>query len=130
MTSQNKHRLERCARHLEDLYAWRNARVRPIREWLFTAPDGVTYTLNLGEDWPVVDLPVQFTASTTIPHEWAGQPVELDLWLGGEGFVRLSTGIEGGLDPFHRNFRVTAAARGGEPLEIRAEVVPNGLFGS
>ena len=85
MTSQNKHRLVRCARRLEDLYAWRNTREHAIREWLFNAPGGIACTLNLGEDWPMVDLPVHFTASTNIPHEWAGQPVELELWLGGEG---------------------------------------------
>src|SRR5947209_3729147 len=110
MKTRDKHRLERCARRLEELYAWRNAQVHPIREWLFSAPEGVTYTLNLGEDWPVMDMPVNFTASTMIPNEWAGQPVELELWLGGEGFVRLSTGVEVGLDPFHRSFRVTEAA--------------------
>src|ERR671933_667184 len=130
MKSQDKHRLERCARRLEDLYAWRNAQVHPIRDWLFTAQGDIARTISLGEDWPVVDMPVSFTASTMIPYEWAGQPVELELWLGGEGFVRLSVGIEGGLDPFHRSFHVTDAARGGEPLEIRAEVVPKGLFGS
>src|SRR5919199_2494294 len=130
MKSQDKHRLERCARRLEDLYAWRNAQEHPIWKWLFTAQGADACTINLGEDWPVADMPVNFTASTTIPYEWAGQPVELELWLGGEGFVRLSVGIEGGLDPFHRSFHVTDAARGGEPLEIRAEVVPKGLFGS
>src|SRR5919199_1915734 len=130
MKSQDKHRLERCARRLEDLYAWRNAREHPIREWLFTSQGGDACTINPGEDWPVVDMQVNFTASTTIPYEWAGQPVELELWLGGEGFIRLSTGVEGGLDPFHRSFRVTGTARGGEPLEIQAEVVPKGLFGS
>src|ERR671928_1821015 len=130
MKSQDKHHLERCARRLEDLYAWRNAQEHPIREWLFTAQGADACTINLGEDWPVVDMPVNFTASTTIPYEWAGQPVELELWLGGEGFVRLSIGVEGGLDPFHRSFRVTDAAQGGEPLEIWAEVVPKGMFGS
>src|SRR5919112_600779 len=66
----------------------------------------------------------------SIPREWAGQPVELELWLGGEGFVCLSTGVEGGLDPFHRSFRVTDAARGGEPLRIQADAVPKSMFGS
>ena len=130
MRSQDNHRVARCVRRLEELRAWRNARERPIKEWLFTGRDGLARKINLGEDWPAVDLPVRFTASTTLPREWAGQPVELELWLGGEGFVRLSTGLEGGLDPFHRSFRVTDAAEGGEPLEIWAEVVPKGMFGS
>ncbi len=129
MTSRDKRRLELYIRRLEELRAWRNAREHPIREWLFTGPD-VTCTLGLGEEWPVADLPVRFSASTTIPREWAGQPVELELWLGGEGFVCLSTGVEGGLDPFHRSFRVTDAARGGEPLGIQAEAVPKSMFGS
>jgi alpha-mannosidase len=130
MTNQNHHRLARCVRRLEELHAWRNAQEAPIREWTFAAGGDVSYTLNLGEDWPVVDLPVRFAAEPSIPREWAGQPVELELWLGGEGFVRLSNGVEGGLDPFHRSFRVTEAAQGGEPLEIQAEVVPKGLFGA
>ncbi|MDQ4000027.1 MAG: alpha-mannosidase, partial [Actinomycetota bacterium] len=129
MTSRDNRRLELYIRRLEELRAWRNAREHPIREWLFTGAD-VTCTLGLGEEWPVADLPVRFSASTTIPREWAGQPVELELWLGGEGFVCLSNGIEGGLDPFHRSFRVTDAAQGGEPLDIWAEIVPKGMFGS
>src|SRR5919202_4455489 len=129
MTSQDEQRLARCVRRLEELHAWRNAQEYPIQEWLFTGRD-VACTLSVGEDWPVIDLPVQFSARTAIPQEWTGQPVELELWLGGEGFVRLSTGTEGGLDPFHRSYRVTDAARGGEPLEIWAEVVPKGMFGS
>jgi alpha-mannosidase len=130
MTGQDSRRLAHCVRRLEELCAWRNAQERPIQEWLFAGGDGVARTLNLDEDWPVVDLPVRFTAGATIPHEWAGQPVELELWLGGEGFVRLSNGVEGGLDPFHRAFRVTEATQGGESLEIWAEVVPKGMFGS
>ena len=50
MTSQDNQRLERCIRRLEELHAWRNAQEHPIREWLFTAPGGVTCTLSLGED--------------------------------------------------------------------------------
>src|SRR5215207_5499529 len=130
MTNQDHHRLARCVRRLEELYAWRNAQEYPIREWLFAGRDGLACTLYLGEDWPVTDLPVQLTACATVPEGWVGQPVELELWLGGEGFVCLSIGVEGGLDPFHRSFRVTAAARGGEPLGIPAEAVPKGMFGS
>ena len=128
--SQDNQRLARCVRRLEELHAWRHAREHPIKEWTFITSRDVAYTLSLGEDWPVVDLPVQLTAETAIPREWAGDPVELELWLGGEGYVRLSTGTEGGLNPFHRSFRITDAARGGEPIEIQAEVVPKGLFGS
>ena len=39
-----------------------------------------------------IEVPVQLTATAQIPGEWAGQPVELELWLGGEGFVRSRPG--------------------------------------
>src|ERR687895_31305 len=110
MTSRVNRRLELYIRRLEELRAWRNAQEHPIREWLFTGSD-VACTLKRGEGGRVGDLPVRFSSSTTIPREWAGQPVELELWLGGEGFVCLSTGVEGGLDPFDRTFRVTDARR-------------------
>ena len=78
----------------------------------------------------MVETPVQFAAHGEVPEAWAGEPVELELWLGGDGFVRLSTGLQTGLDPFHHSFPVTEAARGGERIEIEAEVVPKGMFGS
>ena len=68
MISRDRRRLARCVRRLEELRYWRNAREAPIREWIFTARD-VAHTLNLGEEWPVVELPVRFSASTAIPHE-------------------------------------------------------------
>ena len=49
--------------------------------------------------------------AATVPEDWAGEPVELELWLGGEGFVRLSTGFQAGLEPFHHSFPVAEAAQ-------------------
>ena len=86
-------------------------------------------SLTLGDFWPVVETPVQF-AATAMPDAWAGEPVELELWLGGEGFLRLSTGLQSGIDPFHHSFPVAEAANGGEQIAIEAEVVPKGMFGS
>ena len=48
----------------------------------------------------------------------------------GRGSLRLSTGLQAGLDPFHHSFPVSEAARGGERITIEAEVVPKGMFGS
>src|SRR3712207_56840 len=130
MDIYDRHRLERHARRVEELHTWRNAREHHVKSWRFSAGDGDERDLTLGDFWPEIEIPIRLSASATIPREWAGQPVELELWLGGEGFVCLSTGVEGGLDPFHRSFRVTDAARGGEPLGIQAEAVPKSMFGS
>src|SRR4029453_4804896 len=90
-------RQERIARRLEELRAWRNAREHPIAKWSFAADGAGPATLTIGCCWPVVPTPVHFQARGTVPQEWAGHPVELELWLGGEGFLRLSTGFLGGL---------------------------------
>jgi alpha-mannosidase len=126
----DERRQERITRRLEELRAWRNASEHPIPDWTFTASDGRTTPLTIGDFWPVVETPVHFAATGDIPETWANAPVELELWLGGEGLVRLSTGFQGGLNPFHHSFPITADARGGERIEIEAEVVPKGLFGS
>jgi alpha-mannosidase len=126
----DERRHERIARRLEELRAWRNAREHAIADWSFTAGNGQTTAITIGDFWPVVETPVQFAASGEVPDAWAGEPVELELWLGGEGFLRLSTGFQAGLDPFHHSFPIGEAGRGGEEIGIEAEVVPKGMFGS
>src|SRR5690349_2885235 len=110
LTSAAARRLERIGRRLEDLRAWRNAREQAIPQWWFAAEGAGPVPLPIGAVWPGV----------------AG---ELDLWLGGAGLIRLSTGYVGAIDPFHHRYSLTDAAAGGEPVTIAAEVVPKGMFG-
>lgn len=128
-TSLDQRRFDRLAKRLEELRAWRNALEHPVAEWTF-AVDGEPEPIRLGDRWPTVATPVRFAGAGAIPPAWAGEPVDLELWLGGEGFVRLSTGLQSGLDPFHHRFPVVDRAKGGELIEVDAEVVPKGLFGS
>jgi alpha-mannosidase len=147
MDTYDRRRLERHARRLEELHLWRNARERRLEEWRFVAGDEVGVAsgsepsdttpsskgprdLKLGDFWPEAALPILLSAEAEVPASWAGEPVEIELWLGGEGFVRLSNGITGGLNPFHRSFRVAEKARGGERVGVEAEVVSKGLWGS
>jgi alpha-mannosidase len=123
-------REQRIERRLEELRAWRNAREQIIPIWQFKTSNGETRQLKLGDFWPVIETPVNLSTTATIPAEWAGQPVELELWLGGEGFVRLSTGFQAGLNPMHHRFPVIEKAAGGESITIDAEVVPKGIFGA
>jgi alpha-mannosidase len=123
-------RLERLLRRLEELRSWRNAREVPIEEWTFVAGDGEPRQLKLGDFWPVIETPVNLTATTEFPSEFAGSPVELELSLGGEGLVRLSTGYQAGLNPMHQRFHVSDKATGGDPLTVDVEIVPKGIMGS
>lgn len=126
----DKRRLDRIARWLVEIRAWRNARVAPVPEWTFTAADGTTHDITIGSPWPSIDTPVTMTATATIPKSWGGHNVELELWLGGEGFVKLTPGHQEGLNPFHHDFKITSSAEGGEQIAIEAEVVPKGMFGT
>src|SRR5215212_4957113 len=130
MNTREKHRLDRHKVRVEELKLWRNATESRIEQWRFAADDGNAKEIGLGDFWPEEALPASFSAEAKIPEDWAGSPVELELWLGGEGFVRFSTGFSGGLNPFHRTFPVTQEAAGGETIGIEAEVVPRGMFGS
>src|SRR5215208_7420835 len=133
MNTPERHRLERHARRIEELRLWRNAYESHVKAWRFVAGEGQAHDLQPGDFWPEIGIPVRLSASTMVPEEWAGLPVELELWLGGEGFVEISAGGRenaGGLNPFHRAFPVLDEARGGEEVEIEAEVVSKGMFGS
>jgi alpha-mannosidase len=133
METYDGHRLERHARRIEELRLWRNAYESPVKDWRFVAGDGEPEEIEPGDFWPEVGIPVRLSARTRLPEEWEGLPVELELWLGGEGFVEISAGerrTASGLNPFHRSFPVLDAARGGEEVGIEAEVVSKGMFGS
>src|ERR671916_483936 len=130
MNTRERHRLDRHKVRVDELKLWRNARESRIEEWRFAADGGEAKEIRLGDFWPEEALPASFSAEARIPEDWSGSPVELELWLGGEGFVRLSTGFSGGLNPFHRSFPVTREAEGGEKISVEAEVVPRGMFGS
>src|SRR5215203_1099748 len=138
MQTYDRHRLERHARRIEELRLWRNAYESPVKGWRFSAGDeagasGKTYDIEPGDFWPEVGIPVRLSTRTNVPEEWAGLPVELELWLGGEGFVEISVRdnrTASGLNPFHRSFLVQDEARGGEEVRIEAEVVSKGMFGS
>ena len=130
MNTRDRHRLERHARRIEELRLWRNAYERPVEEWGFAAGDGEPRRISLGDFWPEIVTPVWLTAEAEVPEAWSGRRVELELWLGGEGFVRLSNGTTGGLNPFHRTYVVAEEAEGGEKIGVEAEVVSKGMFGS
>lgn len=128
--SSQERRIERTQRRIDELRAWRNARECAIPDWTFTGSDGNPVELHLGDFWPVHELPVSLQATARVPAAWAGQPIELELWVGGEGFLRLSTGLQAGLNPMHHRFPLFNVAEGGEEVRIDVEAVPKGIFGT
>ncbi len=134
VTPVNQRRIERNRRRVEELRVWRNARETRLTDIVFTASDGVTVALALGDTWPAVETPVTFTVTGSVPEDFAGQPVELELWLGGEGFAEISVDghltVRGAIDPYHFQYPLLDSAAGGETISVSATVVPKGVFGS
>ncbi|MDQ3855917.1 MAG: alpha-mannosidase, partial [Chloroflexota bacterium] len=129
MNTYDTHRMERHARRMQELRSWRNAREHAVDQWRLTV-NGESYPVRLGERWPVVETPVEITGTIKVPDDFRGDTVELELWLGGEGYVELSNGVSGGLNAMHRFFAIADPAQGGEQLQVRAEVSPKAIFGT
>ncbi|CAN5535780.1 glycoside hydrolase family 38 C-terminal domain-containing protein [soil metagenome] len=127
---ENARRIERAERRVNELRAWRNAAESPLESWTLTTADGTSYNLSVGDAWPVVELPVTLKGSGDVPTSWVGQPVDLELWLGGEAIIFLNTGLSAGLNPYHHKFKISDALEQGFTLTVDAEVSPKGLFGA
>ncbi|WP_133161848.1 alpha-mannosidase [Deinococcus koreensis] len=118
-------------RRLSELRAWKDRASHDLSGWTFTFPGDAPRPLRLGEAWPRIDPavaggPVRLETTFTVPAGFGDAELELD--VGGEGLVRLSTGGAGGLNPHHRRFAVDA--RAGDPVTVTVEAVPKGLFGT
>ncbi len=82
----------------------------------------------LGAAWPASDAPLHFSADAEVPADWPLAETRLLLDVGGESLIWLT--FDGGapqqfgLDPYHREFRVT-----GRRVGIKTESVPRLPFG-
>ncbi len=143
LTTQQRTRL--LERHRNELNAWRYALETPILDWKITQPNQQSIGLKLGKAWGFTDGTngynthqqgtVRFETTLEIPAHFAGFAVELELDLGGEGFVTIINASQtiirqGGLNPFHRAFKLLQKAVGGEVFSVVIQAVPKGLFGS
>ncbi|MFN3267580.1 MAG: hypothetical protein ACK41E_12175, partial [Deinococcales bacterium] len=135
-------RIRNLERQILELSAWRNALEHVLQAWTMTPPMGKTRAIRVGEPWGFTDGThgysthtqgaVRFAAQFTIPETLRGFAVELELDCGGEAFVEISgsSSFRGGLNPFHKAFKLLEQAQGGEAFAVQVWVVPKGLFGS
>jgi alpha-mannosidase len=138
-------RLRQLERRVLELSAWSNALETPVTNWQLTQPGQASRAVKLGEPWGFTDGQngynthkqgaVRFTAGFELPSSMTGFPVELELDFDGEGFVEIrdeNGGLvfRGGLNGFHKSFRVLERAAGGESFTVTVDAVPKGLFGS
>jgi len=95
-------RLRRLAKRLEELDRWVAREVVPLSDWtLQGAP------VARGHAWQDTGTPLAFAhPAVTVPAHWPLSEVRVNLWLGGEGLVRLigDRVDRFGLNPWHMNF--------------------------
>lgn len=122
--------LVRLLQRLNELHAWADAQTLPLPAGVFRDAAGQEWPIEEGGAWPSRAFPVVMQFEVTVPQAWAGQAVTAQVLPGGEGLLRVNGASVGGLNPFHTEIRVLAAAVGGEVLTIEIEASPKGLFGS
>jgi alpha-mannosidase len=123
--------LRRLSNRLLELNAWGDRDRRVITEGEFRAHRGASWsTLQSGEPWPVLGTPVEIRWEVSIPEEWSGFPVHGRFRLGGEALLFVNGQPVCGLNPFHVEHPLLIRANGGERLQLQAQVVPHGLFGT
>jgi alpha-mannosidase len=122
--------LVRLLQRLNELHAWADAQTLPLPAGVFRDAAGQEWPIEEGGAWPSRAFPVSMRFEVTVPEAWAGQAVTAQLLPGGEGLLRVNGASVGGLNPFHTEIRVLAAAVGGEVLSLEIEASPKGLFGS
>lgn len=122
--------LRRLEHRLVELSAWRNRFSLPL-EGRFQAAGSRTWTpVKEGDGWPSRNFPVQVEFSARVPEDWAGLPVAVRLWLGGEAKLIANGKLVGGLNPYHKEYPLLEKARGNDTIELVLEAVPKGLFGT
>ncbi|MDB5045543.1 MAG: putative Alpha-mannosidase [Deinococcus sp.] len=122
--------LKRLLQRLNELHAWADAYSLPLPTGVFRDAAGQEWPIQEGAAWPSRAFPVLMRFEVTVPQAWAAQAVTAKLLPGGDGLLRVNGASVGGLNPFHTEHRVLAAAVGGEVLSLDIEASPKGLFGS
>ena len=95
-------RLRRLTKRLEELDRWVAREVVPLTGWTLDA-----VPVTQGHAWQDSGAPVAFAhPQVEVPAHWPLDAVRVNLWLGGEGMVRLiGDRVDSfGLNPWHMNF--------------------------
>ncbi|GEM85667.1 alpha-mannosidase [Meiothermus granaticius] len=122
--------LRRLEHRLIELSAWRNRFGLPLEGRFQAAGSKPGVLVREGDPWPGRSLPVQIKFRAQVPKAWAGLPVSVRLWLGGEAKLSANGKLIGGLNPYHKEYPLLEKARGNETFELELEAVPKGLFGT
>lgn len=87
----------------------------------YTFLDADWRPITVGETWGGPGVTAFFRRELTIPAAWAGQPVLLRLYVGGDSLLSLDGQPYQGLDPFRNEVLLTPAAEPGQVAHVEVE---------
>ena len=81
--------------------------------------------IHVGEGWGGPDVSAFFRRTVQIPPDWAGQPVALRFYVGGDSLLSLNGQPYHGLDPFRNEVLLTQSAQDGQVFQVDVESYVN-----
>jgi alpha-mannosidase len=101
------------------------------RQGIYNGPGQYTFRdkkwkpIKIGESWGGEDTTAFFRQKIKVPADFAGKPIALQIFLGGDSLVTVNGKPFHGLDIFRNELRLTPKARAGEVLDIEIESYMN-----
>jgi len=107
------------ARIVLDDWQIREGYHRAIGEYEFIDSDW--RDIRLGESWGGEDISAFFRRRVVMPPQYAGEPVVLRIYFGGDALLSLNGVSYQSVDPFHSEVRLTDCAKGDESYDVGIE---------
>jgi alpha-mannosidase len=76
---------------------------------------------NFGDRWGEYNMSAYFRAKATVPDDFAGEPLTLRLWLGGDSMLFVDGKEWQGIDPFRYLAPLTDSAQAGKTYDLTLE---------
>jgi alpha-mannosidase len=105
-----------------DLAPWKVRHARYLGPARYQWVDPQWQPIKAGDTWGGEGLTGFFRTTFTVPEAFAGQPLMLDLFLGGDGMVRINGQPYAGLECFHREIILTQRAEAGQRYKLELEI--------
>lgn len=105
-----------------ELDTWNVRHARHLAPGRYQWVDRDWKPMRAGERWGGEGLTGFFRMTFTVPASFAGQPLMLDMFLGGDGILRVDGQPYAGLECFHREIMLARRAEAGRRYKLEMEI--------
>jgi len=107
---------------IEDLDKWEVRHAVYYSHGKYRWQDPRWRKISIGDRWGGEGLTGFFRRDFTVPQEFDGKPVSLDIFFGGDGVVRVDGEPFAGLECFHREVLLSESAEAGRTYRLELEI--------